>query len=188
MLRKRSEAVMKIKDIMTPQPVTCARGTNLAEAGALMLEADCGILPVLDDGRLVGVVTDRDMYIALATRNRRAAELRVGEVMRDQLFTCAPEDDVHAALAVMKQHRVRRLPVAGLGQILLGIVSLNDIVRAIRGQADVASDEVVEDLGRAGHRYVDVRQGQMPCSPVCQQHRTHVEWTPRRRQGLTCSP
>ena len=146
MPRRRKEADTKIKDIMTPQPVTCSRHTSLAEAGALMLEADCGILPVLEDGRLAGVITDRDLFIALATRNRLASMLMVGDVMRDQLFTCAPEDEVHAALAVMKEHRVRRLPVAGIGQILLGIISMNDIVRAIGGHADLASDEVVDTL------------------------------------------
>ena len=137
---------MKVKDIMTPQPVSCARRTNLAEAGALMLEADSGILPILEDGRLVGVITDRDMFIALATRNRLASELQVVDVMRDQLFTCAPEDDVHAALSVMKEHRVRRLPVAGIGQVLLGIISMNDIVRALGGEADLAGDAVVDAL------------------------------------------
>lgn len=60
---------MKIKDIMTTDVRICSPGTNLAAAAALMLDGDCGILPVVDEGKLVGVVTDRDMYIALATRN-----------------------------------------------------------------------------------------------------------------------
>jgi CBS domain-containing protein len=92
-----------------------ACATNLAEAAALMLDADCGILPVVnDDGRLVGVVTDRDMFIALATRNRLASQLTVGEVARTKVFTCGPEDDVQTALATMKQHHVRdsRLPAS----------------------------------------------------------------------------
>jgi CBS domain-containing protein len=72
-----------------------------------MWEGDCGVLPVVDDNELVGVVTDRDMYIALATRNTRAAHLRVAT---KKVATCAPEDDVHAALATMREHRIRRLP------------------------------------------------------------------------------
>ena len=60
---------MKVRDIMTGEPRTCSPGTNLAAAAELMLDGDCGILPVMEDGKLVGVVTDRDMYIALATRN-----------------------------------------------------------------------------------------------------------------------
>jgi CBS domain-containing protein len=58
---------VKVKDIMTGEPRTCAPATNLAEAAALMLDGDCGVLPVVENGKLVGVVTDRDMYIALAT-------------------------------------------------------------------------------------------------------------------------
>ena len=65
---------MKVKDIlMTVEPRTCVPGTNLAAAAALMLDGDCGVLPVVDVGRLAGVVTNRDLFIALATRgtNRR---------------------------------------------------------------------------------------------------------------------
>lgn len=137
---------MKVRDIMTAQPVSCSPATNLAEAAQLMLDADCGILPVVDDGRLTGVVTDRDLYVALATRNRRASELTVGEVARGPVFTCGPDDDVSRALAVMKEHKVRRVPVEGFGHTLAGIVSLNDIVRAAGPRRPVRSDEVLEAL------------------------------------------
>ena len=63
---------MKVKDIMTREPRTCTSDTTVAGAASLLWEGDCGILPVVEDGKLVGVVTDRDMYIALATRNARA--------------------------------------------------------------------------------------------------------------------
>ena len=136
---------MKIKDLMTREPATCAPTTNLAVAAKLMLDADCGILPVVDDeGRLVGVVTDRDMYIALATRNRLASQVTVGEVARQQVFTCALDDDVQTALATMKQHRVRRLPVEGFGGTVAGIVSMNDILLAAGPRKAVSSNEVIE--------------------------------------------
>jgi CBS domain-containing protein len=137
---------MKVKDIMTAGPKTCTPETTVAEAATLMWEGDCGILPVVDDGELVGVVTDRDMYIALATRDARASELRVGAVATTKVATCEPEDDVHAALATMKQARVRRLPVVGFGGTVLGIVSMNDIVLAAGASAPVRSTEVVEAL------------------------------------------
>ena len=135
---------MKVKDIMTAQPLTCAPDTNLAAAAALMLDADCGILPVTQDGKLVGIVTDRDMYIALATRNRLASQITAGEVARTQVFTCGPDDDVQAALATMKQHHVRRLPVEGFGGTVAGIVSINDILLAAGPWADVSSDQIVD--------------------------------------------
>jgi CBS domain-containing protein len=137
---------VKIKDIMTAEPRTCSPGTNLAAAAALMLDGDCGILPVVEGGKLVGVVTDRDMYIGLATRNKRASDLTVGEVVQTPVHTCGPDDDVHAALDTMRQHRVRRLPVAGFGGTVLGIVSMNDILLAAGPKKPVRDAEVVDTL------------------------------------------
>lgn len=138
---------MKIKDIMTREPAICSTSTNLAAAAKLMLDADCGILPVVDDqSKLVGVVTDRDMYIALATRNRLASQVTVGEVARTTVSTCAPDDDVESALQTMRQHRVRRLPVAGFGGAVVGIVSMNDIVLAAGARKPVRNEAVVETM------------------------------------------
>ena len=137
---------MKIKDIMITDVRTCAPGTNLAAAAALMLDGDCGALPVVDQGKLVGIVTDRDMYIALATRNALASNVTVRDVARKQVFTCDPDDDVHAALAAMKQHRVRRMPVEGFGHIVQGIVSMNDILLAADARTPIRNDEVVDTL------------------------------------------
>ena len=135
---------MKIKEIMTVKPATCGPDTSLAQAAELMLDADCGILPVVEDGRLVGVVTDRDMFVALATRNSRAAELMVKHVAGTQVFTCDPDDDVHTVLATMTQRRVRRLPVLGFGHTVVGIVSISDILLAAGPRQDVRNDEVVD--------------------------------------------
>ena len=64
---------MKVKDIMTTDVRTCTPAASVADAAHLMWDGDCGILPVVEDGRLAGVVTDRDLFIALATRNAPAA-------------------------------------------------------------------------------------------------------------------
>jgi CBS domain-containing protein len=140
------EAAVKVKDIMTVEPRTCSLGTDLSAAAALMLDGDCGILPVMDDGKLVGVVTDRDMYIALATRNKRPSELTVREVVQTPVYTCGPDDDVRAALETMKQHCVRRLPVEGFGGTIMGIVSMNDIVLASDPRKLVSDADVVGTL------------------------------------------
>ena len=135
---------MNVRSLMTPNPRTCSRGTNLAEAAALMLDADCGILPVVDEaGKLAGVVTDRDMYIALATRNTLASQITVGEVARTKVFTCGPDDDVQSALATMKRQHVRRLPVEGFGGTVAGIISMNDILLAA-GKKGVGSAEIID--------------------------------------------
>jgi CBS domain-containing protein len=145
---------VKVKDLMTVEPRTCAPGTNLAATAVLMLDGDCGILPVVDDGKLVGVVTDRDLYIALATRNRLASDVTVGEVFQAPVYTCEPEDEVQAALATMKQHRVRRLPVEGFGGTVSGIISMNDILLAAGARKPVRDAEVVEALQAiCGHHH-----------------------------------
>jgi CBS domain-containing protein len=145
---------MKVKDLMTTEPKSCAEDTTLAAAANLMWEGDCGVLPVLTAGKLVGVVTDRDMYIALATRDLLASRINVGEVASKDVVTCEPEEDVHVALAAMKKHRVRRVPVVGFGRTLLGIISMNDIVLAAGSDRTVRSEEVVEALQTiCGHHH-----------------------------------
>ena len=145
---------MKVKDIMTTGPRTCTPDTTVASAGQLMWEGDCGILPVVDEGELVGVVTDRDMYIALATQNARAAHLKVGAVATKKVATCAPEDDVRSALATMRQARVRRLPVVGFGNTVLGILSMNDILLAAGADKAIGNEDVVETLQAiCGHHH-----------------------------------
>ena len=137
---------MKVKDLMTRDVKTCTPDTALAEAAHLMWDGDCGILPVVDDGALVGVGTDRDMCIALATQNARASELKVGAVASKKVVTCTPEDDIKAALATMKQARVRRLPVVGFGGTVLGLLSMNDVLLAAGADKPVRSEDVVETL------------------------------------------
>ena len=122
---------MQIAEVMTPGPITCAPDTTVAEAAHLMWEGDCGVLPVVRDLELIGVVTDRDLFIALATRNAKPSELTVGTVVRPAPVTCTPRDDVHQAMTKMKSARVRRLPVVEKDGTLVGIVSMNDLLLAI---------------------------------------------------------
>ena len=136
---------MNVREIMTAQPRTASRNTTLAAAAQLLWGADCGMLPVVDGGKLVGVVTDRDMYVALATRNKPASQLTVGDVVTEKVWACGPEDDVHAALDTMASQRVRRLPVTQDGA-LVGVLSLNDLVLAAGADKAVRNDEVVATL------------------------------------------
>lgn len=136
---------MKVTEIMTAQPKIASPGTTLAAAAHLLWDADCGILPVLEGGKLVGVVTDRDMYIALATRNKPASQITVGDVIIDTVWACGPEDDVQVALDTMRARRVRRLPVVADGS-LVGIISMNDVVLAAGAGRAVRNEEVVDTL------------------------------------------
>ena len=104
---------MKVREIMTADVGTCRPETNLAEAVKLMWEKDCGSLPVVkSDGKLGGIITARDICVALATRGQTAEHISVGEVATGKIYTCATDDDTTAALQTMKSQRVRRLPVA----------------------------------------------------------------------------
>ena len=134
---------MKVRDIMMAQPKTASPGTTLAAAAHLLWDADCGILPVVEGGKLVGVVTDRDMYIALATRNKPASQVTVGDVATGTVWACGPDDDVHVALDTMKARRVRRLPVVADGS-LVGMISMNNIVLAAGTGKAVGNEEVVD--------------------------------------------
>jgi CBS domain-containing protein len=121
---------MKIKAIMTQPVQSCGPDTNLGSVVETMWKYDCGIVPVVNErGEVIGVVTDRDVCIALGTRDVQASTLVARNVMTEPVVGCAPEDDCVAALLAMEERHVRRLPVLGIGGVLLGIVSIDDIVR-----------------------------------------------------------
>jgi len=119
---------MKVKDVMTPEAKTCWITESLADAAKLMWENDCGVLPVIKDGRkVVGLITDRDICMATAMQGRNPSSISVEEVMTGKVYAAAPEDDIHRALKTMQEHRVRRLPVLDAEGELKGILSFNDI-------------------------------------------------------------
>lgn len=143
---------MKVRDLMTKTVACCHAETNLAAAGALMWETDCGILPVVDErSRVTGVLTDRDVCIALTTGDRRPSAVTVGQVSPPRAFVCGQDEDVQAVLKIMREHKIHRVPVVNKAGMLEGIVSMNDIV--LRAAKDtgrrhpiVSYDDVVMTL------------------------------------------
>lgn len=162
---------MKVRDLMTKDVKYCRPEDNLAAATAIMWANDCGVMPVVKDGRVCGIITDRDICVALGTRNRRASEVPVGEVATRQVETCEPDADVHAAMAIMRRAKVRRLPVAQDGR-LEGILTLNDLVLAAdRKHAGVDYDEVMNTMKAicehtAAKHAASAAAGQRPATPV----------------------
>lgn len=120
---------MKVKELMTPDVVTCSSHDSLAHAAMLMWNRDCGVLPVVVGGRVEGVITDRDICMALFLKGERPAAVKVAEVVHGKVHSCAPDDDVAQALAIMRDNEVRRLPVIDDGA-LCGLLSINDVVLA----------------------------------------------------------
>ena len=119
---------MKVSEIACRPVASCTEETSLSSAARLMGDNDCGVLPVLHDGKLVGIVTDRDICMALAKSNTSPAEIPIKEVMTMNVATCQTTDDVSAALATMSRRQVRRLPVLDPQGPIFGILSLDDIV------------------------------------------------------------
>jgi CBS domain-containing protein len=142
---------MKVQDLMTSHVRTCTPDTNLAEAAVIMFENDCGSLPVVDEsGKLVGMVTDRDICIAAGTNHQPANQLRVADLALGTSYFCRPEQDIAVALEAMSKGRVRRLPVVSSDGTVEGILSVNDIVlqtsEASRGGQGLNSTDVLRTL------------------------------------------
>jgi CBS domain-containing protein len=126
---------MKVQDVMTSEVKSCRPETNLAAAAAVMLDYDCGVLPVVnDENKVVGMITDRDIAIAAATRARLASEIPVSEVISRKVYSSVLDEDVHAALKTMRHEKIRRLPIVNRDGMLQGILSLNDI--ALRAEEE----------------------------------------------------
>jgi CBS domain-containing protein len=142
---------MIVSDLMTRGVVTCAPHDSLEHAAQLMWDADCGCLPVVDAGRVIGMITDRDVCMGAYTQGRLLRDLNVFETMAHEVFACLPDDSLAEAEAIMRLRRVRRLPVVDLTGRLVGLISLNDVAREsmrqhARKQKDVTPDEVAATL------------------------------------------
>jgi CBS domain-containing protein len=124
---------MRIEQVMHDCVVTCGMDDRLGTAARLMWDQDCGALPVLDrDGRVVAMITDRDICMAAYTQGRRLDEIPVNTAMSRELVTCSPDDSIGNAEKLMSEHQVRRLPVVDPEGRPLGIVTLNDLANASR--------------------------------------------------------
>lgn len=143
---------MKVQDIMTEPAICCGADANVGSAVELMWKHNCGLLPVVSaDNQLVGVVTDRDICIAMGTRNRLAGELTVGEIATRKVFTCKPGDDIHEALDSIANNHVRRLPVIDGQGVPQGILSMDDVVmhgdlNKWEGVCELSSEEIIKTM------------------------------------------
>jgi len=115
---------------------------------------NCGISPVVgNNGKLEGVVTDRDICIAMGTRNSLAGDLTVAEIAIKNVITCKPEDEIHEALHTMAEKHVRRLPVVDNVGVPQGILSMDDIIthgdlNKWQGCCELSAEEIIRALKR----------------------------------------
>jgi CBS domain-containing protein len=143
---------MKVRALMTTEPVTVAPGATLGEVATLMKQQDCGAIPVVEGGRLVGIVTDRDIVIRGVAAGTDPKTQRVSTVMSADPVTVGPDDDVSDAEQVMADRQIRRLPVVE-GDRLVGIIVTAQIARAEdkRKVGDTIKEISEPTSGRGSH-------------------------------------
>jgi CBS domain-containing protein len=115
-----------IRDVMTPNPVTLPATSNLVDAAIAMRDFDVGVVIVLDNGRVCGIATDRDIVVRAIANGIYPATAKLGEFCSRELTTVSPSDSVETAVHLMREKAIRRLPVVENGQAV-GILSLGDL-------------------------------------------------------------
>jgi CBS domain-containing protein len=134
----------QIRDVMTSNPTTVERSTSVLEAAKVMAGEDVGPLPVTEEGRLVGIITDRDVVVRVLAEERDLQSTTVGDICSSDLVTVTPEDELDQALRKMASAQVRRLPVVE-GDRIIGIVAQADVARQAPEQQ---TGEIVEEISR----------------------------------------
>ena len=124
---------MKVADIMTKDPETVGPGTYIGDVAQMMRDLDVGIIPVVHDDELKGVITDRDITIRVTAAGLSPFEVTVQDFISPNPVSVSPGDDVKKAREVMAEHQIRRLLVTE-GNKLVGIVSLGDLSRSLQRQ------------------------------------------------------
>lgn len=138
---------MNVRELMTHQVTTCGPDTDAESAALLMWNSDCGAVPVVDSGgKALGMVTDRDICMAVALQHKAASEIRVKDCMSGTLFCCQPGHDIKKAMKTMASRKIKRLPITnGAGQVE-GILSIDDIVAcAERGARGISTPKLSFD-------------------------------------------
>ena len=147
---------MRARDIMTRKPECCSRHNTARDAARVMRDRDCGCVPIVDDaGRVVGIVTDRDLAIRGIAEGRDVDTL-LSELMTSVAVVCGQDDDLRDVEQKMAEMQVRRIPIVDAGGRCLGIISQADIARAASHDDGVVTGEevalVVEQISQPTHR------------------------------------
>jgi CBS domain-containing protein len=137
---------MNVKDVMTTTPAYCTPETNLGAVVEIMWNRNCGFLPVIDqDKKVVSIITDRDICIAVGTRNILPGQLTVADVATQRAICCGMNDDARSALTKMAESRVRRLPVINAEGKLTGVISMDDIIEGTQVKRTVSRDGLTSE-------------------------------------------
>jgi CBS domain-containing protein len=133
---------MNIRDVMTPNPRTVAPNDSIQSAARIMRDADTGAVPVVENGRTLGIVTDRDIVVrAVAEDGQMSHPIR--EIVTNSVVCATPDMSTREASELMSEHQVRRLPVVE-GDRLVGIVSIGDL--AVKDGRDGRMGDTLEKI------------------------------------------
>ena len=141
---------MQVKEVMTADPACCAPDTPLPEVAKMMVDNDCGAIPVLENKIPIGVITDRDIVCRLVANNINPLASTAADCMSTPVVTVTPEISLEECSRIMEEKRIRRVPVVDENGACCGIVALADI--ALRTKSDAAGKivkEVSESTGSA---------------------------------------
>jgi len=137
---------MKVRDLMVTDVKCCATYCTLNSAAQMMWDEDIGCVPIMDkEGRVVGMVTDRDICMAAYIQGVSLKEAPVTSAMSKQVFSCRPDENIAAAEKLMLEKQVRRLPVIDTDGRLAGIISLNDIALEASREVEMKKTRQVSD-------------------------------------------
>jgi CBS-domain-containing membrane protein len=144
-------AQMKVEQLMTRDVSACTADQTLNVPADIMWNHDCGAVPVVSadgNGRVVGIVTDRDLAMAAYTQGKPLWQVPVSVAMGSKVVTCKADDGLSRVQQLMRENRVRRLPVVDENGKLVGIVSLADIAReAERERSSPRKEVAAQDVG-----------------------------------------
>jgi CBS domain-containing protein len=134
---------MRIAEIMTQDPEVVTSDVVLKDAALKMRELDVGMLPISNDDRLVGMLTDRDITIRATAEGRDPTKTQVHEVMTQEVIYCFEDQEVSEAAKLMQEKQIRRLPILNREKGLIGIVSLGDVA-VHSGEKSVVAETIKE--------------------------------------------
>lgn len=140
----------KCNEIMTKNPVCCVPGDTVEKVAELMKRNNVGSLPVVDDvktGKLVGIVTDRDLTVKVTAQGLNAQSTRVEKVMTRKVVTCHADDDLQKAMDAMAEHQLRRIIVVDAANKVLGIIAQADVATHVDKAEKTA--EMVKEISQA---------------------------------------
>lgn len=124
---------MRVKYVMKTDVGFCSAEDNLMKTAEIMRRRDCGVVAIVDEeNRVVGMLTERDICLAVAARNRKASDVKCKELINGEAIVCAADDKLEDALRKMRKHRIKRLAAVGEGGELVGILSIADVLPAVR--------------------------------------------------------